>query len=427
DALTGLANRVHLHERLDQILTGRRRNDGVVALCVDLDQFKDVNDTYGHYVGDALLRAVAQRLQDSVRDADVLARMGGDEFVVLQTAVDSSAAAAALAGRMIDEISAPYELFGHQVTIGVSIGLSVSYEQTVDADELIKQADLALYKAKQDGRGVFRFFEEEMNARLQERRRMERDLRTALSDDQFELYYQPVVNIERDEIAGVEALIRWHHPERGVVSPGEFIPIVEEIGLAGPVGEWVIKQACQDAANWSDDIKIAINVSAAQFRNPGLLDIVKDALSSSGLKSSRLELEITETVLLDDSETTLGILNELRELGVRVAMDDFGTGYASLSYLQKFPFDRIKIDRSFIDEITKDGSAIEIVRTVIALSKGLGMATTAEGVETSDQLTAIVSEGCSDVQGFLVSRPRPRPEIEALFATFDGCRSLGDY
>ena len=420
DGLTGLANRLHLLERLEKMLAGRRTPDCFTVFCLDLDHFKHVNDTLGHHIGDTLLRAVADRLRDTVRDSDLVARTGGDEFIIVQPSESSSQSATALANRIIDVVGAPYHLFGHHVDIGVSVGIALSGDETSDAGELIKQADLALYRAKEEGRGVFRFFEAEMNERLQARLRMERDLRKALSNGEFELYYQPVVGLDQNKITGVEALVRWHHPERGIVSPGEFIPLVEEIGLASPLGSWVINQACRDAANWPDEIKVAVNVSAAQFRKPGLVNTVANALVRTGLEASRLEIEITETALLEDSETTIRILDQLRVLGVRIAMDDFGTGYASLSYLQKFPFDRIKIDRSFIDEINKDGNAGEIVKAVISLSKGLGMATTAEGIETREQFETVSAEGCTDIQGFLISRPRPRGEIEGLFEEFGG-------
>ena len=415
DGLTGLANRLLLLERLEKMLTGRRTPDHLTVFCLDLDHFKEVNDSLGHQIGDALLQAVADRLRDSVRQSDLVARTGGDEFVIVQASTSSSLSAAALATRLVEVVGAPYELLGHHVVIGVSVGVSFSEADVNDPGELIKQADLALYRAKEDGRGTFRFFEEDMNKRLQARRQMESDLRKALACNEFELFYQPVVGVEKDKIQGVEALIRWHHPERGMVSPADFIPLVEEIGLAIPLGDWVIKQACSDAARWPDEIKVAVNVSAAQFRKAGLVDTVTQALDQTGLKASRLELEITETALLEDCETTIRILDELRALGVRVAMDDFGTGYASLSYLQKFPFDRIKIDRSFIDEVNKGGNASEIVKTVISLGKRLGMSTTAEGVETIEQFNAIKAEGCSDIQGFLISQPKPRNEIEAMF------------
>ncbi len=415
DSLTGLANRVALSERLDRILEDKGRSGNVSALCIDLDHFKDVNDTLGHPVGDALLQAVAGRLRSAVKDEDLVSRTGGDEFVVVLTSATSAAATASVAARIVDAVSAPYKLLGHQVIIGVSVGISLSVPNRTRSEDLIKEADMALYCAKEEGRGMFRFFEAGMIARRQTRRALEQDLRKALEGDEFELYYQPVINVEQNQIQCLEALIRWHHPERGLISPGDFIPLMEEIGLASSVGEWVIRQACSDATRWSSEIKIAVNVSAAQFRKPGLIDTVKDALADTGLDGRRLELEITETALLEGNDATIAVLTELRSLGVRVAMDDFGTGYASLSYLHKFPFDRIKIDRSFIDGLTKDGNAQEIVRCVISLSNGLGMETTAEGIETSEQLACVKALGCSDIQGYLISKPCPRNEIEHRF------------
>ncbi len=419
DALTGLANRLLLLDRLEKMLAGRRTPDELTVFCLDLDHFKEVNDTLGHQVGDALLQAAADRLRDSVRQSDLVARTGGDEFVIVQSSSNATLSAAELANRLIDVVGAPYEINGHRVIVGVSVGVSFSGPDARDSGELIKQADIALYRAKEDGRGTYRFFEEAMNERLHARRKMENDLHKALTDNEFELYYQPVVGVDQNKIIGVEALIRWHHPEGGIISPLDFIPLVEEIGLAVKLGDWVINQACSDAVRWSEEITVAVNVSAAQFRKPGLVETVTRALNRTGLNASRLELEITETALLEDSESTIRILDELRAIGVRVAMDDFGTGYASLSYLQKFPFDRIKIDRSFINEVTKHGNASEIVKTVISLGQRLGMATTAEGVETVEQLNEITAEGCSDVQGFLISSPQPREEIEALFGEFN--------
>ncbi len=414
DGLTGLANRLHLLEQMKVVLDGQRKADHMAVYCLDLDHFKYVNDSLGHHAGDALLQSVADRLRQVVRNSDIAARTGGDEFVVVQVGLDSTMSAAGLANRIIDVVNQPYNILGHHVSIGVSIGITFSGDEARDASELLKQADLALYQAKEEGRGEFRFYEEEMNLKQQLRLSMERDLRKALTNSEFELYYQPVLGANSNEFTGVEALIRWHHPDRGIVSPVEFIPLAEEIGLAVPLGAWVVEKACADAARWPSDIKVAVNVSASQFRKPGLVKTIKNALQTTGLLPSRLEIEITETTLLEDSDTTLHTLDELRGLGVRIALDDFGTGYASLSYLQKFPFDRIKIDRSFIGEIETDSGASQIIKAVIALSKGLGMSTTAEGVETQGQLDAIKFEGCSDIQGFLISHPQPFEEIERL-------------
>jgi diguanylate cyclase (GGDEF)-like protein len=416
DALTDLANRVLLNERLEQALGLRIHLEEMVAVHhIDLDQFKAVNDTFGHPAGDKLLRIVADRLRGLVRETDTIARMGGDEFVVVQVPITDPAESTSLAQRIIASMSEPFDLDGHQAVIGASIGIAVGPSDGLRPDELLRNADLALYRAKGDGRGTFRFFEAAMDLQMQTRRIMERDLRKALPSGQFELYYEPVVNLASGDISGFEALIRWNHPEQGVVAPASFIPLAEETGLIVPVGEWVIRQACATAAQWPGDLSVAVNISAAQFRNPGLMQVIVGALATSGLQPTRLEIEITETVLLQNRETTLAVLHQLRELGIRIAMDDFGTGYSSLTYLQCFPFDKIKIDRSFVKDITENTGSLNIVRAVAALAKGMGMTATAEGVETSGQLDRITSEGCTEMQGFLFSRPVPASEIERLF------------
>ena len=416
DALTDLANRVLLNERLEQALGRRIHLEQMVAVHhLDLDQFKAVNDTFGHPAGDKLLKIVADRLRGLVRETDTIARMGGDEFVVVQAPIADPAESTALAQRIIASMSEPFDLDGHQAVIGASIGIAVGPSDGLGPDDLLRNADLALYRAKGDGRGTFRFFEAAMDLQMQTRRIMERDLRKALSSGQFELYYQPVVNLASGDISGFEALIRWNHPEQGVIPPASFIPLAEETGLIVPVGEWVIRQACATAAQWPGDLSVAVNISAAQFRNPGLMQVIVGALATSGLHPTRLEIEITETVLLQNRETTLAVLRQLRELGIRIAMDDFGTGYSSLTYLQCFPFDKIKIDRSFVKDITENTGSLNIVRAVAALAKGMGMTATAEGVETSEQLDRITSEGCTEMQGFLFSRPVPASEIERLF------------
>lgn len=415
DALTSLPNRVLFNERLDHALARTKRGEIVATHLLDLDHFKNVNDTLGHPAGDKLLKAVTERLRTLVRETDTIARMGGDEFAILQTAIPQPADAGVLARRVIDVISEPYVIDGHQVIIGTSVGIAIGPTDGVTPDQLIRNADLALYRAKGDGRGAFCFFEPGMDAKMQERRAMEYDLRKALLAGEFELYYQPVVNLESNKISGFEALIRWRHPEKGLISPASFIPVAEEIGFIIPLGEWVIRQACATAARWPEDVKIAVNLSPLQFRSSGLVQTVVNALAASSLPPERLELEITETTLLQDSEATLAMLYQLREVGVSIAMDDFGTGYSSLSYLQSFPFDRIKIDRSFIKDITDGVGSLNIVRAVAALAKGLGMETTAEGVETELQREKVASEGCTEMQGFLFSQPRPAHEIEQLY------------
>jgi diguanylate cyclase (GGDEF)-like protein len=415
DALTDLPNRVLLNERLEQALAHVKRGDMVATHLLDLDHFKNVNDTLGHAVGDKLLQAVAGRLSVLVREIDTVARMGGDEFAIVQVNLQQPADAAALAARVIEEISAPYNIDGHQVTVGTSVGIAIGPHDGMDPDQLMRNADLALYRGKSEGRGIARFFEQGMDHALKARRAMETDLRLALTENQFELYYQPVINLEHGTITGFEALIRWRHPERGMVSPGEFIPLAEEVGLIVRIGEWAIRQACATVARWPGDVTVSVNISPAQFRSPGLVQTVLMALADSGLAPRRLELEITETVLLEDSEATLSTLHRLRDLGVKIAMDDFGTGYSSLSYLQSFPFDRIKIDRSFVKDITTASGSLNIVRAVASMAKGLGMAATAEGVETQEQLDTVRSEGCTEMQGFLFSKPRPVHEIEQMY------------
>jgi diguanylate cyclase (GGDEF)-like protein len=415
DSLTDLANRVLLNERLEHAL-GRIDREGMLAVHhLDLDQFKAVNDTFGHPAGDKLLKIVADRLRGLVRESDTIARMGGDEFVIVQVPIAEPAEATALAQRIIKLMSEPYDIDGHQAIIGASIGIAVGPNDGLSTDRLLRNADLALYRAKGDGRGTFRFFEPAMDQQMQTRRVMEQDLRKALPAGEFELYYQPVVNLLSREISGFEALIRWNHPKQGLIAPGTFIPLAEEIGFIVPVGEWVIRQACATAARWPGDIRVAVNISAVQFRNPGLMQVIVGALAASGLHPTRLEIEITETVLLQNKEATLAVLHQLRALGVRIAMDDFGTGYSSLTYLQCFPFDEIKIDRSFVKDITENTGSLNIVRAVAALARGMGMTATAEGVETAEQLDKITSEGCTEMQGYLFSRPLPAQEIERLF------------
>ena len=421
DSLTDLANRVLLNERLERALGSRIHREQMVAVHhLDLDQFKAVNDTFGHPAGDKLLKIVADRLRGIVRETDTIARMGGDEFVIVQAPIADPADATALAQRIIGLISEPFDIDGHQAVIGASIGIAVGPGDGLRPDKLLRNADLALYRAKGDGRGTFRFFEPAMDLQMQTRRIMERDLRKALPAGEFELYYQPVVNLASNEISGFEALIRWNHPEKGLIAPAAFIPLAEEIGFIVPMGEWVIRQACATAAQWPGDLHVAVNISAAQFRGPGLMQVIVGALAASGLHPTRLEIEITETVLLQNRETTLAILHQLRALGIRIAMDDFGTGYSSLTYLQCFPFDKIKIDRSFVKDITENTGSLNIVRAVAALANGMGMTATAEGVETREQLDRITSEGCTEMQGYLFSRPLPAQEIERLFLSGRG-------
>lgn len=419
DALTDLPNRSLFREQMEKALVETRRGEGLAVLYVDLDHFKEVNDTLGHPAGDELLRVVAARLKNCVRPIDTIARLGGDEFAVIRPGVARPDEVIAVAERIVNRLSEPYNVDGHEVLVGASVGIARAPGDGTSADHLLKNADMALYRAKADGRRTFRFFEPEMDARLQARRRLEIDLRAALIEGQFELYYQPVVNVGKRQVSGFEALIRWNHPQRGVVLPMEFIPLAEEIGLIHAIGEWVLRQACAEAASWPDDIRIAVNLSAAQFKTRTLVQSVVHALAASGLPARRLELEVTETMLLHDSETILTTLHQLHDLGIRISMDDFGTGYSSLSYLRSFPFDTIKIDRSFVQEMPNRSDCAAIVRAVAGLGDSLGMLTTAEGVETEDQLARLQAEGCEEVQGFLFSRPVPARDLPALIPTLN--------
>jgi len=415
DALTGLANRALLNERLEQALSLFHGERMVAVHHLDLDQFKAVNDTLGHPAGDKLLRTVADRLRALVSETDTIARMGGDEFIIVQCSITDPAEATTLAQQIIAWISEPYDIDGQQALVGTSIGIAVSPGDGLAPERLLRNADLALYRAKGDGRGTFRFFEPAMDEHMQARRIMEQDLRKALPAGEFELYYQPVVNLESNEISGFEALIRWNHPEQGQIPPSTFIPLAEEIGFIVPLGEWVIREACLAAARWPEHLNVAVNISAVQFRGSSLTPVIVNALAASGLHPTRLEIEITESVLLQDREATLAVLHQLRALGIRIAMDDFGTGYSSLTYLQSFPFDKIKIDRSFVEDITENAGSLYIVRAVAALANGMGMAATAEGVETAEQLDKIAAVGCTEMQGYLFSKPLPVAEIERLF------------
>jgi diguanylate cyclase (GGDEF)-like protein len=415
DALTGLPNRAMLNGRLERALASVGGEEAVATLILDLDHFKRVNDTLGHTAGDKLLRVVAERLGGLVREGDTIARLGGDEFAIVRRSPSQGSDAAALAQRVIEAVREPYDIDGHQMIIDTSVGIAVGPQDGTAPEQLLRNADQALYRAKGGGRGTFRFFETQMNEQIQARRTLECDLRRALAAGEFELFYQPVVNLASNEISGFEALIRWHHPENGTVLPNAFIPLAEEIGLIVPIGTWVIREACATAARWPENLTIAVNVSPAQFRDPGLVETVTEALAQSGLAAHRLELEITETARLMDDAVTLAVLHRLRGLGVRIANDDFGTGYSSLSYLQAFPFDKIKIDRSFVKNVADSAGSLNIVRAIAALANGLGIQATAEGVENKEQLDSVKSEGCTEIQGFLLSKPLPAREIEELF------------
>jgi diguanylate cyclase (GGDEF)-like protein len=416
DGLTDLPNRMWLRERLGHALGAVHRGERLAVLYLDLDHFKSVNDTLGHPVGDELLKAIAGRLRRCVRETDIVARIGGDEFAIVRTNLRDSQEPNALARRLCEVIRAPYEIDGHAVIVDTSVGIAIAPNDGTDANELLKNADMALYGAKTDGRGTYRFFEPEMDARMKARRTLELSLRGALERGEFDLNYQPLLHLGHNRVSCCEALLRWKHPQRGLVSPAEFIPVAEEMGLIGPLGDWVLRKACSDAALWPDEIRVAVNLSPIQLMNRNLLPVVMNALAASGLASHRLELEITEAVLLQNTDRTLTTLHQLRELGVNIAMDDFGTGYSSLSYLRRFPFDKIKIDRGFIAGLPDDQESAAIVRAVAGLADSLRMATAAEGVETQAQLDKVRALGCTEMQGYLFSRPRELPDLWQVFA-----------
>jgi diguanylate cyclase (GGDEF)-like protein/PAS domain S-box-containing protein len=419
DGLTNLPNRELYQERLKQALQqAEPGNKRVAVLCVDLDLFKNVNDSFGHPMGDRLLKSVAERLRAEVRGNNLVARLGGDEFAVVLAGDVSPREASDYAARLIKLLSACYDIDGIEVVVGASIGIALSPGDGDTSEELMRNADMALYRAKSDGGGVHRFFEREMDRQAQKRRDMELDLRRAFANGEFELHYQPLVDIAADRISGFESLLRWRHPEKGMISPADFIPVAEDIGLIVALGEWVLREACAEAVKWPADVKVAVNLSPVQFRSRNLVQVVVSALAHSGLSPLRLELEITESLFLAETEANLAILHQLRELGVSISMDDFGTGYSSLSYLRSFPFDKIKIDRSFIKDLAQRSDCVAIVRAISGLGRSLNITTTAEGVETTDQLDWLRAEGCNEVQGFLFSAAKPAAEIEALLSRF---------
>jgi diguanylate cyclase (GGDEF)-like protein len=419
DGLTDLANRLLFQERLKQaMLRAQRKVTSVALLYLDLDRFKEINDTLGHAVGDLVLKAVAERLHKCTRKNDLVARLGGDEFAIVLESGDATKDAAALAARVINCLAEPHLIDGRQLIVGTTIGIAVASGEGDDPDQLVKNADLALYRAKNDERGSFCFFERDMDTRMRARRAMEVDLKTALEVGQLELNYQPLLNLTTNRISSCEALLRWNHPVRGWVSPADFIPTAEATGLIAPIGEWVLREACREAANWPTDIKIAVNLSPLQFKVGNILLAVVSALAASGLSASRLELEITESVLIADNDAARDILTQLHAMGVGIALDDFGTGYSSLSYLRSFPFNKIKIDRCFISDLGgEDKSALTILRMVTQLGRALGMTVTAEGVETAEQLEIVRGEKCTEMQGYLLSRPVAASEIRLLLSS----------
>ncbi|MBK5650692.1 MAG: EAL domain-containing protein, partial [Rhizobium sp.] len=417
DALTDLPNRVLFRQRLEQALTTIRPDEQLAVMYIDIDEFKSVNDALGHQIGDELLRAIADRLRSCLGETDIAARLGGDEFAVIQTAVRNQTQTMQLLAAIYRAIRQPIECSGHLITADASIGIAVAPTDGLDLDQLLRNADLALYGAKSDGRRTYRFFESGMDARAKARRSLELELRQAIADGSFELHYQPLLHLEHSQVSCCEALLRWRHPERGTISPADFIPVAEDTGLINDLGHWVLNTACREAVSWPNHIHVAVNVSPVQFKSQTLALNVAAALAASGLAPSRLELEITEAVLIRDDEAALDVLHQLRELGVRIALDDFGTGYSSLSYLQRFPFDKIKIDRAFIKDLAGTGASSTIVQAVVNIAAASDMTTTAEGVETEQQRNLLRILGCTEMQGYLFSRPVPAAEVRRFLSS----------
>ncbi len=420
DSLTGLGNRLLFKEQLDEALKDVSLTSHPVAvLFLDLDGFKAVNDTLGHSVGDLLLKSIAAKLRDLLPVTDRIARLGGDEFAILQVSGPQPTSSISLAEKIIEVVGHPHSIDGHDVAVGASIGIAVARPDQMNTESFLKSADLAMYSAKSEGRGTYRIFDPQMDEIIQSRRSLERDMRAAFAQGGFELFYQPLVNLQSKKVTAFEALMRWHHSDRGTVPPSEFIPVAEEMGLIIQLGEWALRCACLEAIKWPDEIRVSVNLSPLQFAKGNLVSIVMSALASAGLPASRLELEITESVLLEKSERNIVILNQLRALGVRISMDDFGTGYSSIGYLRSFPFDKIKIDQSFVRDLLVDEGSLAIVRAIAGLGISFGMTTTAEGVETEEQVRCLDLEGCIEVQGYLYSKPVPRDEVARLLASLN--------
>jgi diguanylate cyclase (GGDEF)-like protein len=426
DPLTDLPNRAFFQKQLQTSISVAEGGHGFALHFLDLDRFKQVNDTLGHGVGDELLKQVAGRLRAVTRNTDLVTRLGGDEFAIVQVLMEKPEEAGMLAARLVQTLSEPYRIADQDVSIGASIGIALAPGDATDSAELLRKSDLALYRAKGEGRGTYRFFEKGMDSLLHEQRTLTADLATAIRNGEFEVHYQPLLDCRTGRISSFEALLRWHHPRLGLVPPLDFIPIAEETGLIVQIGEWVARQACREAAAWPDDLKVAVNLSPVQFKNSELIATIADALASAGLAPERLELEMTESVLLQDSEAVLGVLQGLRALGVGLALDDFGTGYSSLSYLRSFPFDRVKIDKSFVSDLTRP-DCLAIVEATIALSAKLGMTATAEGVETAEQLAILQAAGCSTVQGYYISEPLPADRVEEILRAFPAPGPVADH
>jgi diguanylate cyclase (GGDEF)-like protein len=417
DSVTGLPNRNYMNQRLAVAIEGAASEDlRFAVISLDLDRFKQVNDTLGHQTGDHLLRAVADRIRGALQEGDAVARFGGDEFIILQNNLPApaEAGAASLAQKLVSRIGAPYEIDGQRVLVGASVGIAVSHRDGDSASELLRNSDLALYRAKAEGKGRYQFFEPEMDAEMQARRHLELDLRDALERGELTVNFQPLVETASGAVRACEALVRWSHPTRGAIAPSDFIPIAEETGLIMPLGEFVLRTACAEAATWSRNISVAVNLSAAQFRGGDLAGLVKSILAETGLAPERLDLEITESMLIDDKETVLATLGKIRAHGVSISLDDFGTGYSSLAYLSSFPFDKIKIDRSFVKDVARRPDSAAIIRAITGLASTLGICTTAEGVESVEELDWLRAHGCGEVQGYLFSAAVPAAEFRAI-------------
>jgi len=414
DDLTGLPNRAKFIERLDNVLKFVRRGEKAALLYFNIDHFKRLNDTFGHTIGDRLLREVVRRVLDTIRETDTFSRLSGDEFAVLQTQVSDERDCAALAQRLISVISNPYCIEGHALSIGVTIGIYVCSKAEDDPKSLLRGADLALSRAKNKCRGAYLFFEEEMNTRLQNRSQTEADMRAAIVREEFEIFYQPILDVKKMAVTCLEALVRWRHPKRGLVMPCEFITVAEDTSLILPLGEWVLRKACFDAQKWTEPLRVSVNFSVAQFTHGDPVGSIEKAISLSGLEPARLEVEVTESLFIEEPDEVISKLRRIKELGVRISMDDFGTGYSSLKYLNLFPFDKIKIDRSFVKDLPQDCRSLSIVKSIACLGHNMGFATTMEGVETEQQLEIAVKEGCNEVQGYFFSRPVPALEMMSI-------------
>ena len=433
DALTGLGNRVMFRESVQRALDVTRiTRDKFAIFFIDLDGFKAVNDTLGHSVGDGLLKALAIRLRDQLPEGVNIARLGGDEFGVLMSPCADVDAAIKLANQLIELVAAPVQVESHPLNVAASVGIAVSRGEGDTMDELLKCADLAMYRAKEDGRGAmgpgaYRMFDPEMDEAAQSVLKLKSDLRRALSHNEFVLHYQPIVAAESCKVMSFEALVRWQHPQLGLLGPNVFLPLAESTGLIVQIGDWVLREACREAMHWPEDVKVAVNLSPVQFQRGSLVATAVSALAEAGLAPNRLELEITETVLLDKTDRNLRTLESLRELGVRISMDDFGTGYSSLSYLRTFPFDKIKIDQSFVRSLSRDGRSMTIVSAIAGLGQSFGITTVAEGVETADQIDCLIMKGCSELQGRFYSMPVPANEVAKLLVKLaeDAAAQLG--